>query len=100
MASMWPYIRGGDVHQRTLTSDDESGVTDTYHGVTFNAATAAIGGCTQASVLGLRSPASNLQLVGLALAVVWMGRRRAARRHTTFRVSVFSAAVSEAAERS
>ena len=100
MASMWPYIRGGDVHQRTLTSDDESGVTDTYHGVTFNAATAAIGGCTQASVLGLGSPASKLQLVGLALAVVWMGRRRAARRHTTFRVSVFSAAVSEAAERS
>jgi hypothetical protein len=80
MATMWPYIRGGDVHQRTLTTDDESGVTDAYHGVTFNAATAANGGCTQASVIGLRSPASNLQLVGLAFAVVWMGRRRAARQ--------------------
>jgi hypothetical protein len=77
-ATMWPYIHGGDVHQRTLTDDDEQGVVEAYRGMTFAAANS--GGCTQASVIGLRSPATNLQLLGLVSAVVWMGRRRATRR--------------------
>jgi hypothetical protein len=80
MATMWPYIRGGDVHQRTLTDDDEQGVTDAYRGATLEASTAANSGCSQASVVGLRAPVSKLQLAGLVLGVVWMGRRRAVRR--------------------
>jgi hypothetical protein len=76
-ATMWPYIRSGDVHQRTLTEDDEQGVTEAYKGASFEVAN---GGCSQASVINFRSPTSNLQLAGLVVAAVWMGRRRSARR--------------------
>jgi hypothetical protein len=77
-ATMWPYIRGGDVHQRTLTEDDEQGVVEAYRGVALDA---AAGGCTQASVVGVRSHSSTLQLASLILAALWIGRRRA-HRHT------------------
>jgi hypothetical protein len=76
-ATMWPYIRGGDVHQRTLTEDDEQGVVEAYRGVAFDAGG---GGCTQASVVGVRSRSSTLQLASLLLATLWIGRRRAQRR--------------------
>jgi len=33
MATMWPYIRGGDVHQRTLTEDDTRGIVAAYKDV-------------------------------------------------------------------
>lgn len=76
-ATMWPYIRGGDVHQRTLSEDDETGIVEAYRGATFEAGT---GGCTQASVVGMRTPSNALQLVCLVFAAVWMGRRHIARR--------------------
>jgi hypothetical protein len=75
-ATMWPYIRGGEVHQRTLTEDDEQGVVEAYRGVTFDA---NAGGCTQASVVGIPSHTSGLQLASLVLSALWIGRRRAAR---------------------
>jgi len=77
-ATMWPFIRGGEVHQRTLAEDDEQGVTEAYRGVTFEVG--AGGGCTQASVVGVRSHSSDLQLAGLMLPALWIGRRRFARR--------------------
>jgi hypothetical protein len=77
-ATMWPYIRNGEVHQRTLTEDDEEGVTEAYRGAVLDAK--PVGGCTQASVVGARADSSALQLSGLVLAVLWSVRRRAARR--------------------
>ena len=76
-ATMWPYIRGGDVHQRTLSDDDEQGVIEAYRGATFETGT---GGCTQASVVGMRSPSNAMQLACLLMAAVWMTRRHIARR--------------------
>jgi hypothetical protein len=32
MATMWPYADRGDVHQRTLSDDDEAGILDAYDG--------------------------------------------------------------------
>jgi hypothetical protein len=72
-ATMWPYIRGGDVHQRTLSEDDEQGVIEAYHDVTFETVNH---GCTQASVLGARpDSASCLQLSALLFAAAWIMRR-------------------------
>jgi hypothetical protein len=72
-ATMWPYIRGGDVHQRTLSDDDEQGVIAAYRGVTWESSSA---NCSQASVLGSRPQASSLlQLYVLLLAAIWVARR-------------------------
>ena len=76
-ATMWPYIHGGDVHQRTLSEDDEQGIVDAYRGAVLGAN--AAGGCTQASVVGVRSHSSFLQLTSLLLVALWIGRRRALR---------------------
>jgi len=77
-ATMWPYIRAGEVHQRTLADDDELGVIEAYAG----AAPSQPMGCGQASVVGATrsvEPSTAyawfFTVTGLAL---W--RRRAARR--------------------
>jgi hypothetical protein len=74
-ATMWPYIRGGEVHQRTLSEDDEQGIVSAYKDVVFDSAPIN-SGCTQASVLGMRPESSLLQWTGLMLAAFWIGRRR------------------------
>jgi hypothetical protein len=78
-ATMWPYIRAGEVHQRTLTDDDEQGVMEAYSGALPSEAM----GCGQASVVGsLRSSASSVGYLWLAVAVVYGGLRRRSRRVT------------------
>jgi hypothetical protein len=75
-ATMWPYIRGGEVHQRTLSEDDEQGVIEAYAG----AAPAEAAGCGQASVVGGRRVAQPVAAVGwllTAIAFVVVRRRRA-----------------------
>jgi hypothetical protein len=74
-ATMWPYIRGGEVHQRSLSDDDEQGIVSAYKDVVFDSAPVS-SGCTQASVLGVRPESSLLHWSGLMLAAVWIGRRR------------------------
>jgi len=84
-ATMWPYIRGGDVHQRTLSEDDEQGIVAAYKDMVYE--TSAPAGCTQASVLGVRPDAGALQLTGWLLAMLCLGhrtlRRRDSRERTT-----------------
>jgi hypothetical protein len=83
-ATMWPYIRGGDVHQRTLSDDDEQGVIAAYRGVTWEASN---GNCAQASVIGSRPQSSSLlQLNVLLLAAFWVARRGARRGEERERV--------------
>jgi hypothetical protein len=77
-ATMYPYIRGGEVHQRTLEDDDHLGIEAAYKGVTFDTATKA--GCTQASVLGARPSDSAVQWSGLFIAAAWLGRRSMTRK--------------------
>lgn len=77
-ATMYPYIRGGEVHQRTLEEDDTLGIEAAYKGMTFDAASKA--GCTQASVLGARPSESAVQWSGLLIAAAWIGRRSVSRR--------------------
>jgi hypothetical protein len=79
-ATMWPYIRGGDVHQRTLSEDDERGIVAAYKDVVYESETPA--GCTQASVLGARPDVSVTQLALCAGAVMMAGYRLAQRRST------------------
>jgi hypothetical protein len=76
-ATMYPFIRGGDVHQRKLTDDDEQGVTEVYRDADFET---GAGGCTQASVVGNRAPSDALQLLCLVMAAAWVGRRHIVRR--------------------
>ena len=76
-STMWPYIRGGDVHQRTLSEDDEAGIVAAYKGVLYESELPL--GCTQASVLGVIPGAANLRIgawVILALALVQRLTRR------------------------
>lgn len=75
-ATMWPYIRAGEVHQRTLSEDDEDGVTQAYAG----GAPADASGCGQASVVGGKRAAQPVAAYGWLLALtglVLIRRRRA-----------------------
>ena len=78
-ATMWPYIRAGEVHQRTLSDDDEQGVIEAYAGI---APAAAAVGCGQASVVGAQPVSAAawawpLAIVGLA---AWRRRSKRAKR--------------------
>ena len=77
-ATMWPYIRGGDVHQRTLSEDDEQGIVAAYKDMVYD--TSAPAGCTQASVLGVRPDSGSVQLTGWLLAMLCLGHRSVRRR--------------------
>lgn len=72
-ATMWPYIRAGEVHQRTLSDDDEQGVIEAYAGSAPEAM-----GCGQASVVGAARSAQPMAAYGWLLAVVGLAlvRRR------------------------
>lgn len=82
LATMWPYIRAGEVHQRTLTDDDEQGIVDVYSGPEPDD---AIRGCGQMSVAGgARAERSGAALGLLMLCLVLArraGLREAARRN-------------------
>ncbi len=80
-ATMWPRIRRGDTHQRTLADDDVDGVEEAYRGVRL----VPIGGCGGASVAmstGPALPVAVLVLVAIGLALAWRRRNAigAARR--------------------
>jgi hypothetical protein len=76
-ATMWPYIRAGEVHQRTLAEDDEQGVIEAYAG----AAPADAMGCGQASVVGARTAvqpsAAYTWLFAAAGLALWRRTRKA-----------------------
>ncbi|MDD9968534.1 MAG: matrixin family metalloprotease [Myxococcales bacterium] len=76
-ATMWPYARPGDTHQRTLAADDEVGIMWAYSGPPPAPAT----GCGKSTVAGRRaSSGAWLLLAGLPLiAVVRSHRRRPGR---------------------
>lgn len=76
LATMWPRIRRGETHQRTLAADDEEGVAEAYRGAKL----APVGGCGGARVAMGRSGAGAVPwlvvalVLTLALALAW--RRR------------------------
>jgi hypothetical protein len=73
MATMWPYIRAGEVHQRTIENDDEQGVIEAYAGT----APVEAAGCGQMSVAGsAQSERGGVALGLFAAALVFAGRRR------------------------
>jgi hypothetical protein len=88
-ATMWPYIRGGDVHQRTISQDDEAGVIAAYKNVALDADTSV--GCAQANVLGARPDASTTRLAlwvaGILYVVHRVTQRRGARVTAEVRVA-------------
>jgi hypothetical protein len=53
MATMWGYIMPGEIHQRTLHTDDEDGITTLYSGAVPPDDPTA--GCGTASVSGMKS---------------------------------------------
>jgi hypothetical protein len=71
-ATMWPYIRAGEVHQRTLSDDDELGVIQAYAG----SAPAEAMGCGQASVVGAARSAQPMAAYGWLLAVAGLALMR------------------------
>jgi hypothetical protein len=91
-STMWPYIRGGDVHQRTLSEDDEAGIVAAYKDVLYESSLPL--GCTQASVLGAIPGAANLRIAAWVILMLGMGQRLARRR--TIAVAVGRAAQSVA----
>lgn len=78
-ATMWPYIRGGDVHQRRLSEDDEAGIVAAYKDVLYE--TSLPMGCTQASVLGVLPEASSLRFAGCLLLLLALAHRMTRRRN-------------------
>jgi len=77
-ATMWPYIRGGDVHQRTISEDDEAGIVAAYKDVLYESNLPV--GCTQASVLGVLPEASHLRFAAWVLLLVGAAQRLTRRR--------------------
>jgi hypothetical protein len=75
-ATMWPYIRAGEVHQRTLSDDDELGVIEAYAGA---APPSAAVGCGQASVVGAKPAPTGAWGWPIALVGFSAWRRRARR---------------------
>jgi hypothetical protein len=88
-ATMWPYIRAGEVHQRTLSDDDEQGVIEAYAG----AAPTETMGCGQASVVGAPRASQPLAAYGWSLAVggLVVTRRRSRRATKAVRLERIAA---------
>jgi hypothetical protein len=79
-ATMWPYARMGETHQRTLADDDEEGVIEAYRGP----APLPAMGCGPATVArGSRGPLPGWVLaLALSLGVAGLRlRRRLPRKH-------------------
>ncbi|HKU37998.1 MAG TPA: matrixin family metalloprotease [Polyangiales bacterium] len=77
-ATMWPYIRSGEVHQRTLSEDDEQGVIEAYAGQ----APSSPAGCGQASVVGAARSASADMLWPMLLLPLFLRRRQSPRHRS------------------
>ena len=77
-STMWPYIRGGDVHQRSLSEDDEAGIVAAYKDVLYESSLPL--GCTQASVLGVIPGAANLRIAAWVILMLGVAQRMARRR--------------------
>lgn len=77
-STMWPYIRGGDVHQRTLSEDDEAGIVAAYKDVLYESNVPV--GCTQASVLGVIPAAANLRVGAWVILMLGVAQRLTRRR--------------------
>ena len=79
-ATMWPYIRAGETHQRSLADDDEAGVIELY---THIPAPLTDSGCVSNTVAGRSAASRPLGPPALALAVIALAvrRRRPVRGH-------------------
>jgi hypothetical protein len=74
-ATMWPYIRKGEVHQRTLAEGDELGVTEAYAaGMVETKAAAA---CSATGKIGSEGSHGVFGLGLLLGAALLVGRKRA-----------------------
>lgn len=73
-ATMWPFIRAGETHQRSLDLDDEEGIVELYR---IGMASPQVG-CTPSTVARHRgrTPSGSLLLL-LAGGWLWMRKRRA-----------------------
>jgi hypothetical protein len=79
-ATMWPYIRKGEVHQRTLSEDDERGVTEAYAAaLTENEVAKAAAACSATSSVGSNGGHGMLGLGLLLGAALRVGGRKRAR---------------------
>jgi hypothetical protein len=74
-ATMWPYIAKGELHQRTLTEDDERGVTDAY--ATAAAQAKAAAACSATGSIGSDGGHGILGLGLLLGATLMVSRKRA-----------------------
>lgn len=76
-ATMWPYIRAGETHQRTLDLDDERGVIELYTQIPSPITDM---GCTPSTVAGRRNlpqqPLGPALIAGAALGFAVRRRRR------------------------
>jgi hypothetical protein len=74
-ATMWPYIRKGEVHQRTLSEDDEHGVTEAY--ATAAAEAKATAACSATGSIGSHGGHGIFGLGLLLGAALVVSRKRA-----------------------
>jgi hypothetical protein len=74
-ATMWPYIRKGEVHQRTLSEDDEHGVTEAYATAAAEAK-ATTAACSATGSIGSHGGHGILGLGLLLGAALLVGRKR------------------------
>ena len=74
-ATMWPYIRKGEVHQRTLAVGDEQGVTEAYAVAAVEAQAAAA--CSATGSIGSHGGHGALGLSLLLGAALLVSRKRA-----------------------
>jgi hypothetical protein len=81
-ATMWPYIRAGEAHQRSLSTDDEEAVIEAYGELS------AAQACTVTGPFG-RGEAHSGVLLALALAVglLALGRSRMAAHRSAARAA-------------
>ncbi|MGF1468812.1 MAG: matrixin family metalloprotease [Sandaracinaceae bacterium] len=78
MATMWPDIGAGDLHQRTIEEDDAAGILSIYSDVVL---APPMAGCTGARVArgGVGAGSLLWVLAALALLALWNRRRRPGR---------------------
>jgi hypothetical protein len=75
-ATMWPYIRKGEVHQRTLSEDDERGITAAYEAAAVEAKAAAAA-CSATGSIGSHGGHGAFGLALLLGAAMLVSRKRA-----------------------
>ena len=76
-ATMWPYIRKGEVHQRTIDEQDELGVTEAYATAAPNAEAAkTAGACSATGSIGSHGGHGLFGLGLLLAAALRINRKR------------------------